>query len=40
VTLTDLRFGAPGESFIAVHARIDHRGEVESTSFAGQQVKR
>jgi hypothetical protein len=33
VTLTDLRFGAPGESFFTVHALLDPKGRVEQVGF-------
>jgi inner membrane protein len=35
VSLTDLRFGAPGESFLMVHALVDPAGRVEQTWFGG-----
>jgi inner membrane protein len=33
VTLTDLRFGAPGESFLTVHALLDPAGHVDEAGF-------
>lgn len=35
VSLTDLRFGAPGESFFTVHALLDPAGRVEQVGFGG-----
>ena len=32
VRLTDLRYGAPGESFVSVHAVVDEKGKVEAAS--------
>jgi inner membrane protein len=37
VTLTDLRYGAPGESFISIHAVVDEKGRVEAISFGGSR---
>lgn len=36
VTMTDLRYGAPGQSFISVQALVNGKGQIESTSFGGR----
>jgi hypothetical protein len=37
VTLTDLRFGRPGESFLVVHALVDEKGQIRESGFGRAQ---
>lgn len=38
VTMTDLRYGAPGASFMSVHALMSKKGEIEAISFGNARL--